>query len=141
MQACLEHSAGSSAHLHAAAVLDAAVRAGAAPEGEAPPEPQSGGSSAQSVPDYVGEDLTRALSTPERMRPDHAWSLDVHASSAAPPVAPPACSRRNVNCGDASISSNSINRNRVNIIAIANENCSHHSDVYLTTSPLPRFGN
>lgn len=56
---------------------------GAAPEGEAPREPESVGSSAQSVPDYVGEDLTRALSTPERMRPDHAWSLDVQASLAA----------------------------------------------------------
>ncbi len=84
------------------------LRMGAAPVGEAPPEPQSGGSSAQSVPDYVGEDLTRALSTPERMRPDHAWSLDVYPSTAAPLVPPPACACTGKldNCNDASISSN-----------------------------------
>lgn len=40
----------------------------AAPDGSPPLSSSSG-----SVPDYVGNDLGRALSTPERMRPDHAW--------------------------------------------------------------------
>ena len=36
---------------------------------DSPPRSSSSGS----VPDYVGNDLGRALSTPERMRPDSAW--------------------------------------------------------------------
>ncbi len=40
----------------------------AAPDASPPLSSSSG-----SVPDYVGNDLGGALSTPERMRPDHAW--------------------------------------------------------------------
>jgi hypothetical protein len=41
----------------------AAVMAGS------PPRSSSSGS----VPDYIGDDLGHALSTPERLRPDSAW--------------------------------------------------------------------
>lgn len=56
----------------------------------------------------------------ERMRPDHAWSLDVLPSTAAPPVPPPACTRngRPDNCNDTFISSNIISPNKNNNITL-----------------------
>ena len=46
-------------------------------KGGSPPRSMA---SSEGIPDYVGADLATALSTPERLRPDSAWSLDVNAS-------------------------------------------------------------
>lgn len=43
-------------------------------------------SSTHSCPDYLGDEaLSRALSTPERMRPDHKWSVEVMAPASRVP--------------------------------------------------------